>query len=384
MPDLAAPMGPRLVLLTNIIPPYHKPLLDRLARVYPAMRILLSTSMESNRSWNLEWSGLNVSVQKTITLNRRWRHPKGFSEPLYLHLPVDTLSQLSRLRPDLVISWEMGVRTMFAVVYRLLHRRSKLIVWAEIAEATERGRGLLRNAIRRFLHRGVDGFLVTGESGARYLQSLGVPEGKLTRIAYTTDVSRFASEPLIRPAACAWRLLYVGQLIPRKGLLPFLDALAKWAAAHPHSSVEFTLAGEGPLRETLERFTPPANLHIALLGNVAYSDLPAVYSQAGIFVFPTFADTWGVVVNEAMAAGLPVLGSVYGQAVSELVRDRETGWTFRPDVGDEMLDALDRSLNTPAADLDRMRRLARNTALELSPEYLAGIIDRAITSCIAH
>ena len=53
--------------------------------------------------------------------------------------------------------------------------------------------------------------------------------------------------------------------------------------------------------------------------------------KVGVLVFPTLADEWGLVVNEALAAGVPVLGSLYSQAVEELVRDGENGWTFRPD-----------------------------------------------------
>ena len=54
-----------------------------------------------------------------------------------------------------------------------------------------------------------------------------------------------------------------------------------------------------------------------------------VYAKASLFAFPTLADEWGVVVNEAMAAGLPVLGSIYSQAVEELVEDGVSGWVFR-------------------------------------------------------
>jgi hypothetical protein len=368
----------RIALVTNIIPPYHKPLFDRLAQRYPNLRVLLSTPMESNRPWNLEWEGLDVVVQKSITLNRRWRHPKGFSEPLYIHLPVDTLRQLKRFRADIVISWEMGVRTMLSAVYRWTHRSSRLIVWAEAAEATEQGRGIVRGALRRVIHPAVDTFLVTGDSGARYLRSLGISDRKIFKIAYTTDVGRFVSASLTRGAESAGRLLYVGQLIERKGLLQFLQALSRWAALHPDRRLEFVLAGTGPLREKLEGLEAPANLKLILLGNVDYQDLPRVYAEAGIFVLPTLADTWAVVVNEAMAAGLPVLGSTYGQAVSELVKEGVNGWTFRPDAGNEMFDALDRSMRVPVGELDRMREAARAAAVRLNPDYVTGLIDQAI------
>lgn len=373
----------RLAILMNVIAPYHKPLLDRLSQRYRDVRILLSTPMESNRPWKLEWEGLDVVIQKNVTLHRLWRHPKGFSEPLYVHVPVDTIAQLSRFRPDVVISWEMGMRTILAAVYRRLHRRSKLMVWAEFAESTEYGRGALRQAIRKILHRGVDGFLVTGASGARYLGSLGIPARKIHRIVYTTDVDLFAACSLERPAESAWQLLYVGQLIERKGLVRFLDVLSSWTALHPDRRIGLTFTGDGPLRARLEHYTVPSNLKLCFLGNVSYADLPGIYAKAGIFVLSTMADTWGVVVNEAMAAGLPVLGSVYGQAVAELVENGVNGWTFRPDHGTEMFEAIDRAMGTSIEELEGMRESARRAALRLTPDHVTDLIDHGIQACVA-
>lgn len=370
----------RVVLLTNVIPPYHKPVFDRLAQLFPHLRILLSTPMERNRSWKLDWGELDVVVQNTITLHRTWRHPRGFSEPLYIHLPWDTLSQLQRFHADIVISWEMGVRTLLSAFYRLTHRSSRLIVWAETAESTEHGRGVIRGVLRRMIHRAVDAFLVTGDSGSRYLRSLGISDRKIFKIAYTTDIHPFLSASVTRGPENAKRLLYVGQLIQRKGLVQFLGVLARWTALHRDREVEFLLAGSGPLQEELNRFETPPNLKLVHLGNVDYQELPSVYANAGIFVLPSLADTWAVVVNEAMAAGLPVLGSTYAQAVSELVQDERNGWIFRPDVGDEMFEALDRCMRVALDDLDKMRLQARATAVRLTPDYVTGLVEQAILS----
>ena len=111
---------------------------------------------------------------------------------------------------------------------------------------------------------------------------------------------------------------------------------------------------------------------------MAFSDLPAVYAECGIFAFPTLADTWGVVVNEAMAAAIPVLGSVYRQAVEELVEDGRNGWTFRPDNPSDTYAVIDRALNACVETLNTMRRCARDRALLLMPDTVATNISRAI------
>lgn len=372
----------RVAILTNIIPPYQRPVLVRLAKLYPALRILVSTPMEPNRSWAVDWEGLDVVVQKTITLRGVWRHPRGFKEPLFIHIPTDTVAQLKRFQTDAVLSAEMGARTLLSLVYRKLSRNSKLIVWADISEFSEQGRGRLRRALRLMLARQADAFIVYGNSGARYLRSLNVPDAKIFIAPFSTDVDRFAGNPLNRTAQEAYRLLYVGQLIERKGLGLFIEVLTKWAMSHPERVMQFSVAGDGPLRKKLERLSVPKNLEIELLGNVAYEDIPRVYAQSGIFVFPTLADTWGLVVNEAMASGLPILGSVYSQAVEMLVVDDHNGWTFRPDDAEETYRAIDRCMNTPSDLLDRMRERARTAATELTPEHVARLLDEAVTACL--
>jgi glycosyltransferase involved in cell wall biosynthesis len=90
------------------------------------------------------------------------------------------------------------------------------------------------------------------------------------------------------------------------------------------------------------------------------------------------ADEWGLVVNEAMASGLPVLGSLYSQAVQELVEDGVTGWTFHPDRADEMYTAVDRALSTGEDRLEEMRVSATTRVEYLTPDYLAERILEAI------
>jgi len=336
--------------------------------------------MEANRQWAPDWEGLDVVLQRTLTLTRPWRHPHGFSEDVYVHAPYDTVAQLWRYRPDVAISFEVGPRTLLAMTYRWLRPSSRLILWAAVSEHSEQGRGRLREWLRRFVIPRMDAVLVNGQSGARYVRRFGVSADRIFFAPYTTDNEPFLSIPLHRAPECEHRLLYVGQLVERKGIIPFLSVLEEWAVAHPDLPLEFWLLGEGPLRGELENRRTPPNLTIRLLGAVPYDRLPDIYAQAGILVFPTLADEWGVVANEAMAAGLPVLGSIYSQAVEELVTDGETGWVFRPDQAAEIYAALERGLSQPESVLARMRAAARERIRELGPSRVAHCIREAIAA----
>jgi len=222
-----------------------------------------------------------------------------------------------------------------------------------------------------------DAVLVNGEAGARYIRRFGVPEQKIFHVPYITQNEPFLALPLSRSGAAARRLLFSGQLIGRKGIDLFMDALNAWALAHPHQEVEFWLLGDGPLKSRLAETKRPENLHLRFMANIPYRDLPAVYAQAGILAFPTLADEWGMVINEAMASGLPVLASAYSQAVEELVTEGETGWIFHPDRPDEMLDALDRALTANLGQLNAMRAQARARLEPLTPVFAA---DRVLAA----
>lgn len=370
-------MNEKVFLLTNFIPPYRVSLYWALWRRLRNFKILISTPMEPNRPWLPQLIDLPIILQRSVTLKERQRHPSGFTEEAYIHIPYDTLLLLFGERPEVVISGEFGLRTLQSAVYRTLNPRSRLLVWATLSDRTEQGRGLLRRILRRWILRRADGILVNGEAGARYIRTLGYPEERIFWVPYTTDVMAFANCPLSRSSEEAYRLIYVGQLIERKGVEPFLRTLVEWAEKHLERRVEFWIVGDGPLRGVLSQLGKPQNMTTHLLGAKSYSELPGIYAQCGILAFPTLADEWGLIVNEAMAAGLPILGSVYSQAVEELVEEGVNGWVFRPDVAQEMYAAVDRALNTPQEELAEMRERARKRALDLTPDVVA---DRIVAT----
>jgi glycosyltransferase involved in cell wall biosynthesis len=367
-----------IALLTNFIPPYRLPLYEELSRRSADFQILLSTVTEPGRMWAKDWGQLSVRLQRTITVRGKWRHPHQFSEPLVIHFPYDTLPQLFRVRPDVVVSCEMGMRTLQSVMYRRLVSGSRLIVWATLSDVTEQGRGRGRGWLRRHLLRRADAVIVNGEGGARYIQRYGVERERIFFAPYTTNLDPFLALPVKRSPQLRHRLVYSGMLAERKGVIPFLVHLARWAVQHPGRQVELLLVGDGPLRPQISAFNAPRNLTLNLIGPVSYDQLPAIYGNSGILAFPTLADEWGLVVTEALASGVPVLGSRYSQAVEELVRDDENGWTFRPDHPSEVWSALQRALDSPTDRVNEMAGRSRAMVADLTPHAMADRIMSAV------
>jgi glycosyltransferase involved in cell wall biosynthesis len=376
------PFDAHVVLLHNYIPPHALAVYIELARRVRKLTVLLSTPMESNRNWKPDFGTLDVRVQRTVTLQRPWKHPTGFRDRLYVHIPWNTMGLLRELRPDVVISGEMGVRSLLSACYTMLSPRTPLVLHAAMSEHTEQGRGWMRYLLRRWLLRRATCIGVNGASGARYLRKLGFDPARIFHTPYTA-VPLFDRVPLTRSAEDAHRLLYVGQLIERKGLVPFVEGLARWATRHPDRLVEFDLAGSGPLEARLRSTSRPDNLQLRFLGERNYSELSECFANSGILAFPTLADEWGMVVNEALAAGLPVLGSRYSQGVEELCPEGQTGWNFRTDVPEELDGAIDRALTTSVEALNAMRAAGHARVEHLTPAYAADRFLDTIKAALA-
>jgi glycosyltransferase involved in cell wall biosynthesis len=374
-----------VVNLVNILSPYDRQIYAALAERVGKLTILVSSPLGLHGIEKSDWSSLDVRLQRTWTLHRPQHHPLKFHEDVDIHIPWDTLSQLTQLKPDVIITHETGFRSLFSALYARKRSRPPLILWIAMTDHTERGRGWARHLLRRWLLRQAEIVAVNGPATARYVARLGVEPERVVCIPYIALPGASAHGPATRDPSIAYRLLYVGQFVERKGLIPFMYALARWATAHPTRQVEFSLIGSGPLEAAIRAMAMPDNVNIRLPGRSSPATMGECYARAGIFVLPTLADEWGLVVNEAMASALPVLGSRYSQAVDELCEDGKTGWTFRPDAPGEMERALDAALNTPlelleamrAAAQDRVKHLTVDFAVQRLVETIGMVLERA-------
>jgi glycosyltransferase involved in cell wall biosynthesis len=345
------------------------------------LTILVSTRMEPNRDWDGMASDLDIRVQKSWMLTHQWRHDSGFREDNYVHVPRDTTRQLRALRPDVILSYEMGVRTVFASMYRRRRPECRLVMVCNISDVTERGRGRLRHWLRRRLRRRVDLVTSNGPGCTRYLKSIGYDASRILPYHYCHDAAKVFSGARAFSAPPS-RLFYCGSLSERKGILPFCEALATWCRRHPHRQVELVLAGDGPLRAAIESMDRPANLRFTLRGSVDADTIRQDYGHADLTVFPTLADEWGLVTNESLASGTPMLTSVRAQSTEVLCRDGVNAWLFDPLQQGSMENALETAMAAPPDALARMsdaaRRSVENINVRSSGDEFARIVRTAL------
>jgi glycosyltransferase involved in cell wall biosynthesis len=376
-------MAIRTALLTNFVAPYRLSLLEALEARVGDLKVFVSTLTEADRPWKPNSGSLNIVRQKTITFDRTRVVPGGFRQRLFIHFPYDTLTQLWRYSPRVVISGELGLRSLQAAVYRILVPRSRLIIWATLSEDTEKCWGISRQILRRIILRVADAVICNGASGSRYITSIGFPVDRISVVNQPVDVTMFASFPAARAPEDARRLVFSGRLIPQKAVVELQSALAFWALGNPTIQLELIWIGDGELRETLESAQLPSNFSQHFRGNQPYEMMPELYRRCGVLILPSLMDEWGLVVNEAMASGLIVLGSIYSQAVVEMISDGENGWLIDPLRPETIMDAMDQLFANSLERLEAMRINARARAQRITPSGAADALYSAITQTLS-
>ncbi len=326
----------RLAVLTNAPMPYRVPVFERLGREEGIVaRFFFDGGPElASRVSALPFDAEHIGSRLVL---RRGGYQND--EPVSLRLGFGYLRRLAAFRPDVVISGEFGWRTLHAASYAAI-AGVPLLIWWEGTPSSDGNVGRARCALRRWLAGRAAGLLGFGRGAVAYLESIAPAGIPIHFVPQSVDNERIARE------VDRWRadrdalrasmgiqgtaLICVGQLVRRKGIRELLPALRRLRAATPAGAFTLLLAGDGPLRSEVERAANTLDSQIRVLGPVRPAELPRYLAAADLMIFPTRKDCWGMVVNEALAAGLPVLGSQYAGACDELLLNDGVGARFDP------------------------------------------------------
>jgi len=374
-------MTRRVVIITEIISPYRVPLFNALAG-QPGIDlhvIFLSENDPSLRQWEIYRKEIRFSYE----VLRSWRKRVGRYNLL---INSGTTRALEKVNPEAVLC---GGYNYFASWQALLWARTHhvpFVLWSESNVQDHRRGYLLTEFLKReFLDR-CSGFVVPGRSAREYLQAHAIPEEKIFTAPNAVDNRLFAEiAGRTRSAAadCRRRLalpnryfLFVGRLVAEKGVFDLLQAYAI-LDEELRMEVGLVFAGDGPCRLALEeRAQTVRNGMIKFAGFVQRNELAEYYALSDMLILPTSSDTWGLVVNEAMACGLPVLLSRVAGCAADLVSDDWNGRLVSP--GD--IKSLARSMEDLGSDPVRCREMgvrSQQHIAQYSPEAWASGAARA-------
>lgn len=379
-------MSRRMVLITELIAPYRIPVFNALARRKEVELhvIFLSRTDASQRQWRVYEEEIKFSYEVLPC----WRRRVGKFNVL---LNRGMAESLRKFAPDVVICGGYNYVSSWQALRWAKRHSVPFVLWSESTGNDSRNKHAPMEFLKSKFVGSCDGFVVPGQSARDYLLSLGVKSEDISIAPNAVDTALFASAgAVVRENETQLRaqlalpqryFLFVGRLVAGKGVLDLLDAYERMSPAL-RASVGLVFAGEGSMRAELEsraRDIHPGRVHFA--GFVHRDELAAYYALAECFVFPTRTDPWGLVVNEAMACGLPVICTRVAGCAADLVQ--ENGRLVSPANADELASAME-DIATNSDIRERMAGESRQAIQAHSPERCAAGLALAATVSETH
>jgi glycosyltransferase involved in cell wall biosynthesis len=346
----------RLALLTEIPAPYRIPLFNALAERVD-LRVLFLAHADPRRSFYEQHA-------------EEWRFEHEFLRGFELRrggrwvvLSLGALRALHRFRPDAVGvgGWNQPAFWLARAYARA--RCVPLLVWVESTTHDARSESRVLESAKRAMIRRAAGFFVPGSAARAYVRSFGISDERIAVAPNAVDERIFGPAAVDRRGRRTCTFLYVGRLDADKGLEVLLRAFANVPG-------ELVLVGSG---DEEGRLREQADERVAFRGALGRDALPAEYAAADVFVLPSRSEPWGMVLNEAAAAGLPLVASEGVGAADDLIEEGING--FRVPVGDA--EALARALRRLAGD-EGLRLSAGARSLELARAFSPAVWADAV------
>jgi 1,2-diacylglycerol 3-alpha-glucosyltransferase len=379
-------MSLNLLLIWANFGPYH---LARLARVrqLAGPRGVETGGLElAGREQAYAWQPQDTPLQKTTLFPGQNVEDIGA-----LAFIRKTWQTLERLQPDvLAICGYDRAAMLTALAWAKMNRR--VTIFMSESKADDRPRHVWKECLKGLIVRRYNAALVGGAPQKEYAVSLGLPQERVFIGYDVVDNEHYAqgAEAARRQeAAIRGRLglprpyfLNVGRFIDKKNLFRLLEAYGlyrQWASGEPWDLV---LCGSGPLEDRLKE-AAAAIPGVHFPGFKQAEELPAYYGLAQVFIIPSSNfEQWGLVVNEAMAAGLAVLVSRACGCAPDLVQEGVNGFTFDPyDV--EGLARLMVRMSSGEVDLTAMGKASQHIISHWTPEVFAENLLKAMDAALA-
>ena len=353
----------RVVWITNVAAPYRRPVWDAIAESIQLTVLLLENQTRFRRGGTNrgnEWAEYDESPYEVAEVpTARLTRGEG---AYYLAL---RLAFLAKYRPDAVLlaGWESPAYWQALLWCKL--RGVRTVGFYESTLSTQHfRRGPIAAARCRFFKL-LDRVVVPGVAARDAIVAMGVDARRVDVGFNAVDVEGIADGAKAARAALAHiretpghRFLYVGQLIERKNVRSVVEAFA--CVAGPFDSL--TIAGLGPQEDTLRADVERLGLsdRVSFSGHVPYSEIPGLLAAHHTLVLASLEEVWGLVVNEALAAGLHVVVS-HGAGVAPSIRGMRGVFLSATDIesiGNAMTASI-QSWTGPVADPEITSRTPR-------------------------
>lgn len=371
-----------VVLVTNIPTPYRIPLFNELAdqldRNGLSLKVVFGALGYERRKWAIDMNDCRFEYE--VLPNAVFRF-KGSESVSFTYRGLNGLVRREKPAVTIITGFSLGTVKLWL---RNLVVRTPYIIWSGAIESEARPTSALRRIQRRLLIRGAAGFVAYGGRAKRYFESLGAPADKISIAINTVDTAyyrRAVGDGNVRAHGRHEKAItFVGHLTAGKRLDLAFKAV-RMLRAH-RSDFVFSVVGAGPVESALRDLarTMEISATVKFEGFKQKNDIARMLGATDIFLFPSDYDIWGLVLVEAMAAGVPCIASVRAGATEDLIRDGVTGFAVDFNDTQAVADKIEWLLDHPedAAGIGQAAQafIQRSASLQVSAEGLTDAVLR--------
>ena len=363
----------RLVIVTEIISPYRIPLFNELSKEQDVdLHVLfLSETDPSLRQWQVYKEEIRFSYEVLPS----WRRRVGRFNVL---LNTGMRDALQAKSPEAILCGGYNYLASWQALSWARKHNVPFLLWSESNAQDQRSGHVTVEFLKQVFLERCSGYVVPGKSAREYLLEKGIADDKIFIARNAVDNKLFAELAAEARQRAAFRrkelnlpdryFLFVGRLVREKGVFELLLAYAKLEDSIS-SRVGLVFVGDGQSRGQLEAEARTIDVgRICFPGFAPRQVLASYYALAEALILPTYTDPWGLVVNEAMACGLPVILSHVAGCGPDLVREGWNGLLVPPREVSALKTAMETMLNNP----DVMAEMGANSERlisEYSPEH---------------
>ncbi len=361
-------MCPRVAFVTTSMAPYKIALFNALhARFSGEIKVFFMFPSESFREWAIDEKEIHFDYQYLDRISC----PPLEKRSIFLNRRV--MKALKAYGPDLVINNNYAKpANVAAYLYsKLYHKR---FVMMEEYHTRYYKNNIVSRILRKIMQRGSDGFIACHKGAYAYLIGCGVSAKKIILTQETVDmrwyresVEEFKKTSEYNELRSSYKenvLIYIGQLIKRKNVGIIIDAAKKYIDVYG-DNITLLIVGGGLLENQYQDRVTRENLgeYIVFFGYLQKKDIIKYLAISKALVLPSTHEIWGLVVNEALAAGIvPIVSHSVGAA--ELMMDNINGYLFHPHRSDELADCLALAFRNYEELQPRIKRSAEGISLD--------------------
>jgi len=361
-------------IFTNIPTPYRKPMWNAYAEIKNiSLEVYYFRKMPPHRKWNYE----NESKGKEPFL----------PEITFLNFffVLVKIWKLVKERDIWIIGGYSELPLQIFILACFYQKKPYILLFDGVnPERISRKENFLKFWWKKFLTQKCFGWLGNGIVGKEYAKKLGLKEEQIFNQFLTVDIEYFRNfKESAEKIRCDFRvdrgidekaflIIYSGRLIKHKGIQDLIQACKIVKQRNPQKKIELVIAGHGVYEPFLrEKAAETSEVHF--IGNVEYKDIHKVYYSADLLVLPSYNDPWGLVINEALACGTPVIASSACGAVKDLL---EPNLVFKPGDINTMVILMESFLNRCENGSENLDSKIDSWTFENAKKNLAILIKR--------